>query len=283
MWAPHKSGKKKRAAPEEKRLKGLVIYGSSSGTTGRIAEAIAEGMKKAGVDASTIRVDRVAMAPERVEGVDIIGVGSPTYFLREPTYMAGYIDFLPDLTGTKGFVFSTCGMNRVGETLERLGQCLASRGAVIIGAKWFRTAMSYIPYRRRGIGNPEHLPDDGQIAAAEQFGKEMVGKRNGEVVALEPVSGTTRLKARLLANRRLRQLYFPRVRLVLPACTGYGSCLSRCLYGGLDREEGQQIPFYVDTCEQCMECISWCPRDAIVSNSRLKEWFTVLSYHLKLH
>lgn len=283
MWAPHKSGKKKEAAPQTKRLKALVIYGSSSGTTGRIAESITEGMKKAGADASAIRVDRLAIMPERVKGVDIVGVGSPTYFLREPSYMGSCIDALPDLTGVKGFVFCTCGMDRVGETLERLEERLASRGVTVVGAEWFRTAMSYRPYRCRGIGNPEHLPDEEQLAEAERFGKEMIGKRNGEAIALEPVSRGTRMKAQLLANSRIRNLYFPRVRLKIPACTGYGSCLSRCLYNGLDREEGQKIPFYVDTCEQCMECISWCPRDAILSDSRLKEWLTVLSYHLKLH
>jgi flavodoxin/NAD-dependent dihydropyrimidine dehydrogenase PreA subunit len=283
MWAPHKSGKKKEAAPQAKRLKALVIYGSSSGTTGRIAESITEGMKKAGAGASAIRVDRLAIMPEHLEGVDIVGVGSPTYFLREPTYMGDCIDGFPDLTGARGFVFCTCGMDRVGETLERLEGRLASRGVRVIGAKWFRTAMSYLPYRRRGIGNPEHLPDDEQVAEAEQFGKEMVGRRNGEAIALEPVSRETRIKARLLANRRVRDLCFPRVRLVRPACTGYGSCLSRCLYNGLDRDEGEKIPFYADSCEQCMECLSWCPRDAIVSDSRLKEWFTILSYHLKLH
>ncbi len=102
-------------------------------------------------------------------------------------------------------------------------------------------------------------------------------------IAAPTVSRITRLKARMLADMRFRGLIFPGVRLNVAKCTGYGSCLSRCLVNGLERNEGDSVPYLTDACVHCLECISWCPRAAIEVDSRLKEWTSTVSYRLGIH
>lgn len=268
---------------EKGPLQALIIYGSSRGTTTKIADSIAEGMKNAGASVSAITVDFVSLMPDRLRKADVLGIGSPVYFLREARYMTDFLGSLPELEGKKAFVFCNCGMDRVGETLHRMHAVLSARGAVVVGAQHFRSAMSYIPYRKRGFGNPDSLPDEKELSAARGFGERMTQALDLDAITLHPVSPAVRWKAQLLANKKFRRTFFPNARLNKPACTGYGSCLSRCLFGGLDRRDGEQIPYYASPCIQCLDCIAWCPRGAIVTDSPVKEWMSTLSYRLGLH
>lgn len=266
----------------EKALAALVAYGTMRGTTGAIGEAIAAGLNAAGASASAVHLDLLAMMPGRIAKAELLGFGSPVYFLREAAYVADFIRALPSLAGKKAFVWCACGMNRIGETLPRLQALLSERGAVVVGAQHFPSAMSYLPYRKRGFGNPDHLPDEGVLAAARDFGRRMAQARGLAPIALPPVSLPTRLKARLLASRRFRKLFLPPI-TINQACTGYGSCISRCPFRGLDRKDGEDVPFVTDACIQCLQCLDYCPKGAIVTDAPVKERLSALSYRLGLH
>jgi flavodoxin len=139
-------------------MKALITYGTGRGTTAQIAEAITAGMKEAGVDATAVSIEYAAMAPARVAATDILGIGSPVHFYREARYMTNFLSTLPRLEGKKAFIFCTCGMDRSGETLNRLHAGLVEHGASVVGAESFRSAMSYYPLRKRGLGNGDDLP-----------------------------------------------------------------------------------------------------------------------------
>ena len=268
----------------EKKLRALIVYGSSSGTTQKIAEAIIEGLTEQGAEASAISFDRLALAPDRVGKADLIGVGSPTYFLRPPGYMIDFLNELPSLAGKRAFVFCTAGMDRPGETLERLHAGLEARGAKGVGARWFRASMSYWPHRKRGLGNPAGLPDEEQLARARAWGEHLAQALQLPDWVPAPVSRATRWKARLIGNAKLRRAFFPGVELHVPPCTGYGQCLSRCPFEALVRVADAEIPIFdAGRCAQCLECVSSCPRGAITSDSRVKEWISTLSYRLGVH
>lgn len=264
---------------------GLVAYGSSQGTTGTVANAIVEGMEAANASAAAVRVDR--LMPSRLAAVDILGIGSPVYFLREPGYIDDFISSLPSLEGKKAFVFCTTGMNRVGETLLRLATKVSARGAAVVGAESFPAAMAYLPYRRRNLGNPEGLPDEAVLSSARLFGTRMAGAFGLEPLSPPAPSYATRLKAGLLADPRLRRLWLPGARLNTGKCTGYGSCISRCYFKAIDRDEEDEddegIPTITDGCIQCLECITSCPRDAIEVDSRFKESLSSFMFRLGIH
>lgn len=262
-------------------MNGVIAYGTGRGTTAKIAEAIAEGMNTTGVHAVAIGIEY--LTPARVAGAGILGVGSPVHFYREARYVTNFLSTLPRLDGKKAFVFCACGMNRPGETLNRLYRMLVERGALVVGADSFRSAMSYYPLRKRGLGNGDHLPNESVLEAARQFGERMARQEEQRLIDTPVVSTPTVLKARLLANMRFRRLFFPGVRLDVTKCTGYGQCMSRCLLNGLARRDGESIPYISASCVRCLECIAWCPRGAIETDSRVKEWASTLSTRLGIH
>ena len=264
-------------------MNALIAYGTGRGTTAQIAEAIAEGMKEAGANVLAISIEYLALAPARIADAEIFGIGSPVHFYREARYFTNFLSTLPSLDGKKAFVFCTCGMDRVGETLNRLHGALVERGAAVIGTESFRSAMSYLPLRKRGLGNSESLPDSSVLTAARRFGARMTRPGEHNPVEAPAVSTLTALKGRLLANMKFRRLLFPGIRINHSLCTGYGSCLSRCLVSGLDRRDGESIPYVADSCVHCLECIDWCPRAAIEPDSKIKEELAILNYRLGIH
>jgi len=264
-------------------LSALVAYGSTQGKTGEVADAITEGLNAAGVRASAIRLDRLSLMPNRTRSIDILGVGSPVYYLREPAYMQKFIVDLPPLDGKKVFVFCTTGMNRVGETLFRLRQALAERGADVVGADSFSASMAYPPYRQRGLGNPEALPDATVLAEARQFGARMAKAPELQPVRLTEPSLATQLKARMLADPAFRRMLLPGVKLNTELCTGYGSCISRCYFSALQREDEGDVPVLTDACIQCLQCIASCPRGAIEVDMPIKESLSTVMYRLGIH
>lgn len=259
----------------------VVVYGTGTGTTGRVADAIAEGIELAGPEVASLKFEFVP--PSRLAKAELIGLGTPVHFYREAAYITRYVSELPDLSGKRVFVFCTCGMDRPGETLARLHAALVGRGATVVGAESFRSAMSYFPHKLRGLGNPQTLPDESVLDGAREFGRRMARSADAPPIEAPSVSTVTRLKARLVGNPRFRHMVFPGPRLDLPKCTGYGSCLSRCQVNGLDRGEDEIAPYFTDSCVRCLECIAWCPRAAIVMDSPLKERLSTLSYRLGLH
>jgi NAD-dependent dihydropyrimidine dehydrogenase PreA subunit/flavodoxin len=264
-------------------VKALIAYGTGRGTTGQVAEAIAQGMSEKGVDAVAMSLEYLALAPGRVASSDIIGIGSPVHFYREARYVSDFLATLPRLDGRSAFVFCTFGMNRIGETLHRLHRTLLERGLSVCGAESFRSGMSYFPLLKRGMGNSDDLPDSEVLEGARQFGMRMARLPELEPIQLDGVSTLTRVKASLLADLRVRKRVFPGIRINTSTCTGYGSCLSRCLVKGLDRQQGESIPYVTDSCVHCLECIAWCPQGAIETDSGLKEWMATLSYRLGIH
>ena len=269
-------------APSRPRV--LIVYGSSRGTTQQIAETIVDGLEEGGAEAASIRVERLALAPGRLAKADVIGIGSPTYFLREPRYMTEFLEEMPSLEGKRAFVFCTAGMDRPGETLERLHAGLVARGATVVGARWFRSTMSYWVHMKRGLGNPAGLPDAEQLDRARSWGEHLAAAATLGAVEPAPVSRATRWKARLVHDPTIRKRFFPAPALHVPPCTGYGQCLSRCLFEGIVRVDDGEIPvFDLDHCVQCLECVSSCPRGAITPDSRVKEWISTLSYRLGIH
>jgi len=86
----------------------LIAYFSASGTTEKMAEYIAEGVRFSGQEAVTKRVEDIKVATE-LEGYDGYIFGSPTYSLDVPELMKRFLAMAEkaDLGGKMGGAFGS--------------------------------------------------------------------------------------------------------------------------------------------------------------------------------
>ena len=81
----------------------LIVYFSQGGTTKKIAQAIAQGLRT-----SKYEVDLCDLKEAQNKDVlkhDLLGIGSPAYYFRPPFNVMDYISSLPNLAGLPFFVF----------------------------------------------------------------------------------------------------------------------------------------------------------------------------------
>jgi len=86
----------------------LVVYFSASGTTERMAEYVAEGIRIAGYEADLRKTEEIA-GPHDLAGYDAYIFGCPTYHLDMPQSFASLLDTAAKagLDGKAGGAFSS--------------------------------------------------------------------------------------------------------------------------------------------------------------------------------
>ena len=141
----------------------LISYYSQHGTTARVAEMIAEGLRAAQyqVDLHSIKHDR----PAPIDDYDLVGIGSPVYFCTMPLNVRAYLDSLPQLNGMPAFVFVLHGSDP-GATSTMIRRALVRKGARDLGFyRCFGAELSYIFLNRGYLFSPGH-PTVGELAQA---------------------------------------------------------------------------------------------------------------------
>ena len=101
-------------------MKALIVYDSFFGNTERIARAIGEGLGPE-ADVEMLRVSDVK--PERLTGLELLIVGSPTRAFRPTPAVTGFLKKIPKngLKGVKVAAFDTgLAMDDIGSPVLRL-------------------------------------------------------------------------------------------------------------------------------------------------------------------
>ncbi|HEX74655.1 MAG TPA: flavodoxin family protein [Dehalococcoidia bacterium] len=148
--------------------KALVVYHSATGHTKKMAIAIGEGIKNAGLDVEVKSVDNTSL--DDLIAADAIILGSPTYFGTVSNKMKAFIDkstkIWPNQPGELkdkiGAAFTSCADVAGGSqmTLLSLIQAMLWHGMVIVGHQLgFSGAVSI------------EAPDKDCIAECRQFGE----------------------------------------------------------------------------------------------------------------
>ena len=101
-------------------LKVLIIYFSQSGSTEKIAKMIQNGIIKSGNDCDLEKIKNVNL--KSLEDYDLIGIGTPTFFYREPVNVKLFISRLGNLNGKHCFIFATHG-SIIGNTFYYMDMC----------------------------------------------------------------------------------------------------------------------------------------------------------------
>ena len=249
-------------------MKALIVYWSIGGTTKRVAEQIAEGLRSA--SAVCTLHDLRAGVPDDLASYDIIGVGFPVHYFRPPTVVSEAIAALGRLDGRSVFAFSVNGTTR-GAALNRVRLALARAGGAEIGAFTAHGEDNFYPYARHGwLFSPEH-PTQRELAAAQEFGAGLVSahqerRADGTLPVPRPRDPHTHpvhALERLVTGPRLtRHLYSRLFRVDPERCTRCGKCARRCPVHNIAWERGS-LPGWGRSCVLCLDCATICPEEAV--------------------
>jgi NAD(P)H dehydrogenase (quinone) len=148
--------------------KALVVYDSRSGNTEKVARAIGEGIKAAGLDVEVKHVDKTSV--DELAAAEAIVLGSPTYFSAMTDKMKAFVDktikLWPGQPGPLkdkvGAAFTSCGGANGGNETTLLGllRAMLWHGMVIVGHQSGASGAV-------AVGEP----DEQCVAECRQFGQ----------------------------------------------------------------------------------------------------------------
>ena len=249
---------------EPKRAR--VLWYSSTGNTRRVGQAVAQGLRAAGleVEASDYREVTTAALPSS----DLIVLGSPVFNADVPVNWQQWILGLPDLGGTAVGGFSTFGGPGDGQeyTAKHLLRLGAERGGVPVGWDMFGCMSVYAP--TWSMGNEErtlaykHLPD----AATYERARAFAGVLLEQIATGQPIQPKTRVGLDSLMRAfpaSASKLMISNHRVDTDRCIGCNTCVKTCPVGAIDPKAGT-----VDKprCIACLGCVNNCPVSAVTMN-----------------
>lgn len=245
--------------------KAALVYFSQGGTTARVAEAIAAGLR-----AATWEVDLFDLRngpPPEIRGYDLLGVGSPVYFFRLPFNVADYLRALPRVEGMPVFSFLLYGSHAF-DAATTLQQMLADRGGRSVGTFQCHGEAYFLGHLREGYLFSAGHPTVDELGRASAFGTAVAERaRRGEVAAAAEQSKPPwvyRIE-RAVACRWLVEHVYTRLFRVDPVrCTACGQCMDVCPTQNIDKD-ARGHPLWGRDCLLCLSCEMKCPEDAISS------------------
>lgn len=178
-------------------MKGIVVYFSMGGNTKKIAKAIYHGMK------AVIEADIGSMretSPQDLIKYDLVGVGSPIWFRREPAVVSLFLNNMPKMERKYFFMFCTHGTLPFW-IFAGMARLIRKRGGRVIGwADWYGPGyLLHTPYPHPAYGHPDKI----DLKEARDFGRQMAER------ALQIASGRIDLIPDIPKGRDAPRLFRP--------------------------------------------------------------------------
>jgi flavodoxin/Pyruvate/2-oxoacid:ferredoxin oxidoreductase delta subunit len=263
----------------------LIAYFSQTGSTAKVAKAIARGLENAGYEPDLQRIDRDA--PPHPRRYEIFGVGAPVHYYRLPFNVSDYIRDLPDLRGIPVFSFILQGTYRF-DAGNSLRHGLAGKGGREVGYFHCYGASHYLGHLKEGYLFSADHPTAKELTRAEAFGRQVANNcvSGGYEAPPDdpPPPAIYRLERVLLSRWLIENLYSRLFRVDPERCTACGECIEACPTGNV-QPDGSGRPIWGRDCLFCLSCEMNCPEDAVSSfiSRPATRWLIrpFLKYHMR--
>ena len=149
-------------------MKTLIIVFSQSGYTRIAAECIRDGLVSMNGECDIINLADADTG--KFSDYDLIGLGCPIYFYKEPFNVRDFINNLPYQNNRSWFVFCSHG-SIMGMTLQSMSEGLKKKGAVITGYydMYADGCAPFVLHPTYTTGHPDEIDKE----EARSFGKKL--------------------------------------------------------------------------------------------------------------
>jgi flavodoxin/ferredoxin len=243
-------------------MKVLIIYFSQTGGTEKIARKIQEGIQASGNQCDLIKIKKAD--PTKLKEYDLIGLGCPTFFYKEPFNIRLFIENMPELKGKHIFIFVTHG-SAIANTFYYMAEGLKKRGYVVIGTfdSYSDSSIQFYPQPMHTNGHPDEI----ELEEAQEFGAKIcdvsIKVQQGETNLLprfELVKDAWWYKDSIAATAENMRKISPKFEINPEKCTKCLLCLEECPGDAIDVEN---LEIQKEGCIACWFCEKLCPEGAI--------------------
>jgi len=238
-----------------------LVYFSQTGNTKKVAERIHGGLSAAGV--ATELIPMKSAKNQKIKNSDIIGIGTPVFFYREPLNVERFIKNLPSLKNRFAFVFVTYGGHK-SNSIERMAIALRQKGATVLGDF---SALGYDTFQPwDGMEIAKGHPDVKELKAAEVFGRAIAEKyakiKKGERVTLPryKIKLDFWLPVSMFTLDLAKRTMLPKKKINKSKCNQCERCAKNC---PTDNITMNPYPTLGNDCIYCYFCEKVCTKKAI--------------------
>ncbi len=258
-----------------------VIYFSQTGNTRQVAETIQEALAAQAGSCALVRLEDAD--PLLVERYDLIGLGAPAFYFREPYNVQKFLEELPDHSGKpKPFFFFVTHGGTPGAISQRICALAARQGFVTLDFYQCLGYDTYPPFAARVPASGAGHPDQQDLERAKIFAAEVLAK--AQQFAQDPKTGScsqpggflNRAVAGMFSHqallRHMRTGLLPRKNLIKELCTKCGLCAEQCPTNVISLDP--YPVFREEECIACYQCERICPEGAYKNNWTLFKLLT---------
>lgn len=242
-------------------IKVLIIVFSQTGGTQKIADMIQQGIVESKHNCEIINIKETDA--KSIKNYDLIGIGCPTFFYREPANVKSFIQKMENSNGKPAFIFCTHG-SIIGNTFYYMAEELIRKDFKVIGTfdSYSESSIQFYPE----IMHTAQHPDEIELKEAYNFGKEMCNKfedtDNFKSIKFKLIEDTWWEKGTKNPNSEILRNFFPVFTINSDTCNECKICMDECPVDAIDVFSDPPA-IQKEGCIFCWNCEKKCPSGAI--------------------
>jgi len=248
----------------------LLIFFSQTGGTERIAYKIQEGILNSDNNCDIIEMKKAENS--YLNNYDLIGIGTPTFYYREPINVKNFIQKMKKVGGKHCFIFCTHG-SVIGNTFYYMEEELSKNGYLVIDNldSYSASSIQFYPEIMHTIKHPDEI----ELEEALNFGKNIcdvsLRVKNGEtdlIPKFNLIEDTWWAKQSKSLTLDVLRRIFPKFEINTDTCTKCLTCQENCPTDAIDIET-EPPEIQKESCIFCGYCEKTCPEGAIETDWKL--------------